>query len=124
MAQGADVGAGRREGPEAHAQRARRRALARKRLPLGARLLSLHWPSFEMEVQFKGTDWLEVFGAGVIHANILTWENWQGAGSNMYCYYCFRNSITFYETRLLSGTLILQLCVESIGTNFLCTLST
>ena len=36
-------------------------------------------------------------------------------------YYCFRNRITFSETRLLSGTLLLQLCVESIVTHFLYT---
>ena len=39
-------------------------------------------------------------------------------------YYCFRNRITFSETRLLFGTLILQLCVESIVTHFLCTVRT
>ena len=39
-------------------------------------------------------------------------------------YYCFRNRITFSETRWLSGTLILQLCVERIGTHFLRTFVT
>ena len=43
------------------------------------------------------------------------------------CYYCFRNRITFSETRLLFRTLILQLFVEitfSVVTRFLCTFET